>query len=106
MLPMEQAFYKTLHTAVPFTIQHMALAFPAQVEFGLLDLEGVQITVPTEDTWGPIHTVEVVYRTLLASADPAELNRALLEFFTEVFDKAGYERPQGMHGFPPGSPRP
>jgi hypothetical protein len=55
---------------------------------------------------GPIHTDEVVYRTLLASADPAELNRALLEFFTEAFDEAGYERPQGMHGFPPGPPHP
>jgi nucleoside phosphorylase len=105
-LRMEQAYYKTLHAAVPFAIHHMALAFPAQVEFGLLDLEGVQITVPTEETWGPIQRQEVVHRTVLASADPAELNRALLEFFGEVFDKAGYERPQGMHGFPAGPPHP
>jgi hypothetical protein len=90
--------------AVPFATEHLALTFPAQVEFGLLDLEGVQISVPTEETWGPIQTDEVVHRTVLASADPAELNRVLLEFFREVFDKAGYERPQGMHGFPPAPP--
>jgi hypothetical protein len=106
ILRMEQAFYKTLHATVPFAIQHMALTFPAQIEFGLLDLEGVQITVPTEETWGPIQRHEVVHRTVLASADPAELNRALLEFFGEVFDKAGYERPHGMHSFPPGPPHP
>lgn len=105
-LVMEQAFYRALHAAVPFAVAYMELTFPAQVEFGLLDLQGVQITVPSEETWGPIHADEVVFRTVLTGPDAHELNRALLAFFSEVFDKAGYTRPKGMHYFPPGPPQP
>jgi hypothetical protein len=102
---MEQAFYATLHAAVAFAVEHMDLAFPAQVEFGLLNLEGVQITVPADETWGPIHADEIILRRILADDDPASLNQPLLEFFYEVFDKAGFRRPAAMHHFPPGPPQ-
>jgi hypothetical protein len=91
-LPMEQAFFATLYAAVAFAVEQMDLVFPAQVEFGLLNLEGVHITVPTEETWGPIHGDEVILTTTLADADPA-------------FDKAGFRRPEAMHHFPPGPPQ-
>ena len=104
-LPTEQAFYATLHDAATFAVQHMALKFPAQVEFGLLRLQNVKITVPSEETWGPIQADEIVVRKTLADPDPATLNEALLEFFSEVFDKAGFQRPAGMHHFPPGPPQ-
>ena len=103
---MELAFYVTLHNAVAFAVNHMELTFPAQVEFGLLKLEGVQITDPTETTWGPIQANEIIVRKTLADAYPETLNTALLEFFNEVFDKAGFRRPAAMHHFPPGPPRP
>jgi hypothetical protein len=102
---MEQAFYTTLYAAVAFAVQHMGLTLPAQVEFGLLKLEDVQITVPSEETWGPIQANEIILRKTLTSADPAILNEALLEFFNEVFDKAGYRPPTAMHHFPPGPPQ-
>ena len=42
-LPMELAFYVTLHNAVAFAVNHMELTFPAQVEFGLLNLEDMPL---------------------------------------------------------------
>lgn len=101
----EKAFYRALHKNVPFAVQHLGLTFPCHVELGLLGLRGVYLAITEGDVRGPIQFDEVIVRVELNSADPAAINLALLEFFSEVFDKTGYVRPQGLHHFPPGPPR-
>ncbi len=55
---------------------------------------------------GPVHANEAVSRVLLQNEQPPTINAALLEFFEKVHDLSGYQRPQGLYGFPPGPPRP
>ena len=43
-------------------------------------------------------------RKELGGGSPAAINALLLDFFNEVYDKTGYARPHGLHGFPPGPP--
>jgi hypothetical protein len=49
---------------------------------------------------------DAVVRKEVSSAEAAAINAVLLEFFSEVYDKTGYARPSGLHGFPPGPPLP
>jgi hypothetical protein len=84
----------------------MLLAFPAQVEFGLLDLEGVQITVPTDETWGAHPKARGRASDGACECGSRVTQSSAPGVFGEVFDKAGYERPHGIHGFPPGPPHP
>jgi hypothetical protein len=90
-LVMEQTFYRTLHAAVPFAVQNMALTFPALVEFGLLDLQGVQITVPAEETWGPIQAEDVVLR-----AQGATLLDCFSIFPCGTANASGFAHPGGI----------
>ncbi len=53
---------------------------------------------------GPVQANEAVSRAVLPDAEQATVNSVLLEFFDQVHDLSGYQRPQGLHGFPPGPP--
>jgi hypothetical protein len=59
-----------------------------------------------EDIRGPIHAEDAVCRLILPSADREAINMALLQFFEQVYDLSGFQRPIGHYGFPPGPPRP
>jgi hypothetical protein len=102
----EDLFYKALHSAVAFAQENLSLTFPLQVELGLLGTKGMHIGLNMSDLRGPVHENEADSRAVLADADEATINSVLLEFFQQVHDLSGYRRPQGLHGFPPGPPRP
>jgi len=99
----EELFYKTLHTAIAFTNEHMGLSFPCQVELGLLHTRGMEIGITTDDIRGPVHENEAVRRFNLADPEQGSIDSALLAFFNQVHDLSGYERPPGLYGFPPAS---
>lgn len=101
----EQAFYRTLHKNIAFAVEHLGLAFPCIVELGLVGVAGAHIALYNTDVRGPLQHDAAIVRKQLASASATEINAALLEFFEEVYDKTGYVRPTGLHGFPPGPPR-
>jgi nucleoside phosphorylase len=102
----EDLFYNATHAGVAFGREHLRLTFPCQIEFGLLNLKGVQLGITTDDIRGPIHADETVCRVLVPSLNEADVNAALLQFFDQVYDLSGYRRPSGLYGFPPGPPRP
>jgi hypothetical protein len=99
----EQAFYRALHKNVAFAAQQLGLTFPCTVELGLVGLTNAHLALSNEDIRA-IQLDEAIVRTEMMGPGPAEINNVLLEFFNEVFDKTGYGRPSGLHGFPPGPP--
>jgi nucleoside phosphorylase len=101
----ERAFYEALHKNVAFTARDLGASFPCTLELGLVGLTNAHLGISNDDIRGPIQPDEAIVRRELSSADPATINAVLLEFFSEVYDKTGYVRPSGLHGFPPGPPR-
>jgi hypothetical protein len=61
--------------------------------------------VSAQETSGPIVQSDVISRRTMKSGSEEEMDAILLEFFNLLHAAAGAERPQGMHGFPPGRPR-
>jgi hypothetical protein len=102
----EITFHRTAHQAVRFAIKQISVASPVQIEFGLVGVRGVHFGVPRLDNWGRIQGDEVVVQRRLATAGAGEVDAALLEFFLEVFDQTGQERPADLHNFPPGPLQP
>jgi hypothetical protein len=102
----EEAYFATLHNAIAFAREHLGLTFPCFIELGLLNTRGMQIGITTDDIRGPVQAKESVSRIVLSDADRATINSVLLEFFNQVYDLSGYQRPQGLYGFPPGPPLP
>ncbi len=103
-LAFEQAFYEALHRNLAFATQHLGLCFPCTVELGLVGLTNAHLALNVND-FRPIQPEEAIVRKELASAVPSAINEVLWEFFNEVYDKTGFPRPSGLHGFPPGPPR-
>jgi hypothetical protein len=102
----EDLFYNATHAAVAFASVHFRLKFPCHVEFGLLNIKGLQLGITTEDIRGPIHAEVAIRRAILSGPERDEVNAALIQFFDQVYDLSGYRRPNGLYGFPPGPPRP
>lgn len=100
----EQAFYRALHQNIVVAVRGLGLTLPCTVELGLTDLNNAHLALATDDIRGPIQPDSAIIRRELANGDPAAINALLLEFFEEVYDKTGYARPAGLHGFPPGPP--
>jgi nucleoside phosphorylase len=101
----ERLFYEKLHAAIAFAQTRLDLTFPFQVELGLINTHGMYLGITNEDIRGPVQANETVYRLALANADTETINSALLEFFNQVHDLTGYQRPIGLYSFPPGPPR-
>jgi nucleoside phosphorylase len=104
-LGFEQTFYQKAHAAVAFAGSQLGLTFPADMEFGVLGLEGVNLAVQDNDIRGPIQIDKVIWPHALDIGSGAEIDQALLEFFNRVYDATGYPRPIGQFHFPPGPPR-
>lgn len=101
---LERAFYNALHKNVGFSADRLGLAFPCIVELGMVGLANAYLGVSQDDIRGPIQSDTAIVRKELSNADPTMINSLLLEFFNELYDKTGYARPHGLHGFPPGPP--
>jgi hypothetical protein len=101
---LEKTFYKTLHKNGVFAVEHLGLTFPCTIELGIVGLSDAHLAINESDIRGPIQLDDAIVRKELMSADRAAINAVLLEFFNEVYDKTGYPRPVGLHGFPPGEP--
>jgi nucleoside phosphorylase len=100
---LEKAFYETAHHAVSFAEWQLGLTSPIDLEFGLVNLQGVSLGFTEDDTtYTAMQMEDVVVRARLTSFESDAVNSALLEFFNEVFDRTGQKRPAGLHGFPPG----
>ncbi len=100
----EQAFYRALHNNVAFATRELGIPLPITIELGLVGLTNAHLAIDENDIRGPIQLDDAVIRKELGSADPTEINTVLLDFLNEVYDKTGYARPRGLHGFPPGPP--
>jgi hypothetical protein len=102
----ENTFHRTTHQAVRLAIEQIGITSPVQIEFGLVGVRGVHFGVPRLDTWERIQGDEVVVRRAIATAEAGGVDAALLDFFSEVFDQTGQERPANLHNFPPGPLQP
>jgi nucleoside phosphorylase len=103
-LLLEQMYYDRAHAAVEFAGSQLGVEVPCDLELGVLGLKGTKLAVNTEDIRGPIQIGDVIVRRTLASADPDDINRVLLEFFEALYDATGYARPGGLFHFPPEPP--
>jgi hypothetical protein len=56
--------------------------------------------LPDNQQWGPIRKSEIVKRSILGDDNPSTIDTSLLDFFSEIFDSAGYSRPEKLNGFP------
>lgn len=70
---------------------------------GLIGVEGYRLTLPREywDQFAGTLFQDVVVEGEMDSDDEDSVNLALLKIFEEVFDSAGSQRPENLHGFPP-----
>lgn len=105
-LVLEQTFYQKAHSAVAFAVSQLGLAFPADIEFGILRLEGVQLAVQDQDIRGPIRLNKIISAHELKTGSAAEIDQALVAFFDQIYDATGYARAVGQFHFPPEPPRP
>jgi hypothetical protein len=97
----ESAYYNTLHSLIRFARESLDLKAPWQVEFGLVGLNGgLYLGMPDSEQWGPIRKSEIIRRSILSDDNPSTVDTALLDFFSEIFDSAGYSRPEKFNGFP------
>lgn len=101
----EQTFHQKAHAAVAFAESQLELTFPADIQFGILGLEGVHLAIQNDDIRGPIQAEKVIYTHPLDRGSPAEVDAALLEFFNRLYDTTGHRRPPGLFHFPPDPPR-
>ncbi len=101
--PFENAFHRTLRLAVNFMSEHLDLQVPWRVVLGVIGLAGVHYGV-NDDAIGPVHQNEVIFDATLNSATDAAVTTLAVQFFEEVYDASSYQRPAGLHGFPPVSP--
>jgi hypothetical protein len=105
-LVLEQTFYQKAHGAVAFAVSQLGLTFPADIECGVLSIEGVHLAVEDQDIRGPIRLNKIISSQELKTGSAAEIDRALVEFFDQIYDATGYARVVGQFHFPPGPPRP
>ena len=74
------------------------------VEAGLVNVESFKLTMP-DNYWErfspPIFENVVFKKTIIDINDSDSINDALVEIFSTIFDSAGMERPENLHGFPP-----
>jgi hypothetical protein len=103
---LESTFHRTARQSVRFAIEQIGVTPPVQIEFGLVGVRDVHFGVLQLDTWERIHGDEVIVRRVLETAGAGEVDAALLDFFSEVFDQTGQERPANLHNFPPGPLQP
>jgi nucleoside phosphorylase len=103
-LVLEQTFHQKAHGAVAFAVSQLGLAFPADIEFGILRLEGVQLAVQDQDIRGPSHLNKIISPHELKTGSAAEIDQALIAFFDQIYDATGYARAVGQFHFPPGPP--
>lgn len=100
----EQTFHQKAHAAVAFAESQLGLVYPADIQFGILGLEGAYLAIQNDDIRGPIQAGKVIYSHPLDSGSPTEVDQALLEFFDRLYDTTGHRRPDGLFHFPPGPP--
>ena len=75
-----------------------------KVELGLIGAEGYSLAVDRnrwfDSLWGPIREGEIVVEGEISNADTSQLDSLLLEFFEEICEESGHERPENWHDFP------
>jgi hypothetical protein len=100
----EAIYYDKVRAALAFAVQRLGLTFPCQIEMGVVGTTDVNLGVANDD-FRPIRIEKIVHRQLLANADDAAVDEALLTFFDKVYDATGFARPKSLFHFPPGPPR-
>jgi hypothetical protein len=104
-LTFEQLLYDTLRRLVAAAESELGLRPPWQVELGLVGMDGVHVVgMLGNEQWGPIRKAEIVDRMILNENTTASIDSLLLRFYGLVYDATGYQRPAGLHGFPPSRP--
>jgi hypothetical protein len=101
----ERVYYDHLRFLTRFALEQLSLSAPWEVECGVSGSKGLHLWVSAQETSGPIVQSDVISRRTMKSGSEEEMDAILLEFFNLLHAAAGAERPQGMHGFPPGRPR-
>lgn len=100
----EQIFYEKTHAAVAFAEEQLGLKLPCNIELGIIDLKGVTLALYRDDLRGPIPTDKVILRRTISTGTRKEIDAALLDFFSALYDATGYARPVSLFDFPPNPP--
>ncbi len=84
-------------------VRNIGIEPPYTLEAGVVGIKNAYLGVPRDyddGLRGPIHTNELVCRRTLNDASETSIQEFLLGFFEELFDIAGYNRPENFKGFP------
>ncbi len=100
----EQIFYTKTHAAIAFAVGQLGLAFPCDIQLGILGLRAARLAIKEDDIRGPIQTDKVISRHRLNMGNQTEIDGALLEFFNLLYDATGFARPNDLFHFPPDPP--
>jgi hypothetical protein len=76
------------------------------VKFGVLKIEGVHLAIEDQDIRGPIRLNKIILQQELKTGSAGGIDRALIEFFDQIYDATCYARVGGQFHFPPRPPRP
>lgn len=97
----ERTYCNTLHSLIRFAKENLNLNTPWQIEFGVVGLNGgLYLGMQNNEQWGPIRKSEIIRRSTINDDKPQTVDAVLLDFFNEIFDAAGYPRPEKFCGFP------
>lgn len=105
---LEQTYYDALTSLIRFADKELSLKPPWVVELGVVGIMGLHLYAGSGEyawsAWGPIRKSEVIKRMILNDDKEPSVNDLLLEFFSQIYDAAGVQRPEGLFGFPPNRP--
>jgi nucleoside phosphorylase len=103
-LGLEDVFFDKVRSALAFSVQHLGLTFPCEIEMGIIGTTDVSLAI-ADDNMPKIRRPKIIFRQHLADSSDTAVNGALLAFFDQIYDATGFARPPSLFGFPPSRPR-
>lgn len=96
----ERGLMQSAHTYLSKAADTFGYDGKIHIEFGAVNIAGYKISNhATNGVYGEIFE-DICIESAVVSDDKSTWNKAILKFFEGVFDSAGKERPEGLHGFP------
>ena len=83
----------------------LGLTDPAIVELGLIGANEFHLAVDRtafwDSYWGPLFDKNIIVTGTVDNGNEAQTHKILKEFFEEICEAAGKERPNNWYNFPP-----
>lgn len=100
----EEVFIRSLRSYFEGRSSILGLSDPAVVELGLIAANDYYLAVSRSDFWepywGPIFEETITVSKTIENTNQTQINEVLTEFFEEICEAAGKERPINWYGFP------